>query len=185
MAENLKIIKIPHPSLREVSTPVAEVDKKLLSFIASLEHTLLSARNPRGVGLAGPQVNKGLRIFVTDIEKPQVFINPAITKHSATKNLGENKDDPIMEGCLSMPGLYGPVFRFGWVELEYDQIKHNKLERTKQRFTDFHARVIQHELDHLNGILFTDRSLSDELMVFRDVGKKEYEEVERELLELY
>ncbi len=179
----MEIIEIPHPTLRQKSEPVVKVDKKLHEFIKELQNTLKSTKKP-SAGLAAPQVNKLWRIFATQVTDSRVFINPTITKHSPEQTLGQDKDDPVMEGCLSIPRLYGPVFRWEWVELEFDQIKNGKLVREKEKFADFPARVIQHELDHLNGILFTDHSLKNNLPVYQEIEQDKFEEIDREFLEI-
>lgn len=180
-----KIITIPHPSLRKKSKPVTKVDKKLLSFISELSETLERKQNPRGVGLAAPQVDKLWRIFLLNIDGIEVFINPKILKTSKELTLGPKKDDPILEGCLSMPELYGPVPRHSWVEAEYQVVEGKKLVTKTQKLEDFPARVFQHELDHLNGVLFTDYAKQYELPVYKEVGKDKYEEVAYELLDLF
>lgn len=180
----MAIIEIPHPTLRQKAEPISKVDKKLLTFIAELQSTLKATKKPKGAGLAAPQVNKLWRIFATQVKEPRIFINPAIVKHSAEQTLGQDQKEPIMEGCLSIPRLYGPVFRWEWVTLEFDQIKNGKLVRQKEKFVDFPARVVQHELDHLNGILFTDHSLKDNLPVYQEIDPEKFEEVDREFLEM-
>lgn len=181
-----KIIEIPHESLRATAKPVTKVDKKLIKFISELEETLVKKRNPRGVGLAATQVDVLLRVFCLNISRPKIYINPEIIKTSAQKTLGPKEDDPIMEGCLSMPQIYGPVPRWEWVEVSYQTISENKkLETHTERLHAFEARVFQHELDHLNGILFTDHSLEYDLPVYKEISKDNYEEVPREFLSAF
>ncbi len=101
-----------------------------------------------GIGLAGPQVNESIRVITININGEAVaFINPKIIKKSWRKNTAE-------EGCLSIPGVYGKVKRHTNVEVKFldknanpQKIKGNKLL----------ARVFQHEIDHLNGVLFIDK----------------------------
>lgn len=187
----MEIIRVPHPTLRTVATPILEVDKKLLRFISSLEQTLAKTRNPKGVGLAGPQVDKPWRIFTISANAPLTLINPTITKHSKKQTFDENKEgEPFLEGCLSIPGLWGPVPRWDWVEVEFDQIStknsSHKLQETSKKFTGFEARVVQHEHDHLEGILFTDYALELDLPVFQENKKGEKaQEVDRKFLELF
>lgn len=187
-----KIITIPHPSLRKKAKLVTHVDKKLVSFISELEEILYKKRNPRGVGLAAPQVDKLWRIFSMNLEKIETFINPRIVKRSKSIILGPDEEDPILEGCLSMPELYGPVPRNAWVEVEYQVINGDKLSEKKAKLEDFDARVFQHEIDHLDGILFTDYSLKYNLPVYKERKKDKvngkvsgYEEVDSALLELF
>ena len=180
-----EIILIPHPSLRKKTKLVAHVDRKLQTFVLELENTLRTKRNPRGIGLAAPQINKLWQIFSMNIKGIQTFINPKIVKESKEITLGPNEEDPIMEGCLSMPKLYGPVPRNKWIEIEYQFIDGEKLSSKKARLEDFEARVFQHEVDHLEGILFTDHSLEYNLPVYKEFKRNKYEEVDHSLLELF
>lgn len=183
----MKIITIPHPTLRETATEITQVDEQLIKFVEELEKTLAESKNPHGVGLAATQVDKLLRVFATNLNDQTLhFINPVIIKACKRKKvLGVDPKDPDLEGCLSMPGLYGPVPRHRWVELEYQTLENGQLHDHKERFDDFHARVIQHELDHLNGVLFTDYSLENDLPVYRqsDDGKRMVE-VDKELIKI-
>jgi peptide deformylase len=183
----MKIITIPHPTLRETAQAVTQADGQLIRFVTELESTLKNSKNPRGVGLAAPQVDKLLRAFATNFSDELLhFINPVIVKACKRKKvLGVDKNDPDLEGCLSMPGLYGPVPRHRWVELEFQTLENEQLKNHKKRFDGFLARIIQHELDHLDGILFTDYSLENGLPVYRqsDDGKR-LEEIDRELIEI-
>lgn len=164
----MKIITSPHQSLRKIAKPIEKVDKKLHQFVSDLGETLTSARNPRGVGLAAPQVDKNWRIFTMNLNrKLTVYINPRIEKKSAKQIFGADPEDPDLEGCLSMPNFYGAVPRWEWVELVYDKISDDTLQTTSQRFENFAARVVQHEVDHLDGILFTDHSLKYDLPVYQ------------------
>ena len=173
----MKIISAPHSTLRHKASPVEIVDKKLINFIKDLELTLKNKDNPKGVGLAAPQVDKKLRIFTTqlsnigdfDNEKSleiKHYINPIITRHPDKQIFGEDNDNPQLEGCLSIPKIYAPVPRWQWVELEYQILKNGQLVSKKKVFEDFAARVIQHETDHLDGILFTDYALEYDLPVY-------------------
>ena len=87
--------------------------------------------------------------------------------------LGPNPQKPILEGCLSIPRIYGPVYRHQWVKLKYKYTSGVYLVKTTVvKFTHFEARVVQHELDHLNGILFPDRSLKDNLPLYQEINDK-------------
>ena len=183
----MKIISAPHQTLRQKAIEVDKVDKKLIQFIDNLEETLRNKDNPKGVGLAAPQVDKKLRIFTTQLSKNDNFddessleirhyINPVITKHAGKQVFGEDKDNPQLEGCLSIPKIYAPVPRWQWVELEFLILENGKLVPQKERFDNFAARVVQHEADHLDGILFTDYALEYELPVYfenKKTGKLE------------
>lgn len=172
----MKIIHVPHPTLREKAEPITVVDKKLKVWLKDLGTTLKNHKKPPGVGLAAPQVNLSKSAFVTYLPKDPnsdkgrsiitTFINPEIVDHSTELTFGPDPDNPIVEGCLSIPHLYGAVPRWQWVELKFDTLKNDELISQSLRFTDFAARVIQHENDHLHGILFTDYSLQLDLPVY-------------------
>ena len=180
-----KIIEIPHETLRKVAKPVKNVDKKLIKLIGDLEKTLKEKRNPRGVGLAAPQIDSSLRLFCLNVSNLKTYVNPVIVKTSSKLTFGPDPDDPIMEGCLSMPELYGPVPRFEWIETEFQILKNGVLTSESARFESFEARVFQHELDHLNGILFTDYALEYDLPVYKEYKKDKFQEVDHELLKLF
>jgi peptide deformylase len=192
MATQLDIITIPHPTLRQTASDVVVVDKKLLQFIANLQTTLDRKKKPAGVGLAAPQVDKLWRIFATklpvhhqsDTPVLRAFINPTIVKKSLKQTFGEDPRDPDLEGCLSIPSLYGPVPRWQWVEIEYQVLQDGELINQSERFDEFAARVVQHEIDHLNGILFTDYALEYDLPLYRQTdSNKKMEEVDPTLIQ--
>jgi peptide deformylase len=145
------------------------------------------------VGLAAPQVDQLWQVFLTDIEDraltestdPKVFINPHLVKHSKEHTFGPDPDNPRLEGCLSMPGLYGAVPRWQWIEVEFQSLQDERVVDKKERFDGFQARVVQHEIDHLSGRLFTDYSLELGLPVYREEGKELVEITDRLALELY
>ena len=180
-----QIIEIPHETLRKIAKEVTKVDKKFIKLVADLEETLTKKRNPRGVGLAAPQINTLQRLFCLNLNGTNTYINPEIIKTSANKTFGPDKEEPIMEGCLSMPQLYGPVPRWEWIEASFQILENNTLVKKTQNFTDFEARVFQHELDHLDGILFTDYALEYDLPVYKEYKKDEFEEVDPQILELF
>ena len=186
----MKIVTIPHPALRQKANKVTDFSSGLKKFLADLQQTLQKTDNPRGVGLAAPQVDTSLRIFATQIDEdrkqlPQIFINPLIVKQSDKHTFGPDPEEPRLEGCLSMPLLYGPVPRWEWVEVEYQTYRDDQLVEKKERFDGFHARVVQHEIDHLDGILFTDYALQYDLPVYVEKKKELVEITDRTALELY
>jgi len=179
----MKIVTAPHPRLREIVEEVKDYDKKFYRFLHDLADTLLKKDNPKGVGLASVQVDKNYRSFAAILgetnqnsDRPEVelFINPRIIAHSQDMILGLQNGEERFEGCLSIPMFYGPVPRYSWIEVEYDSLSSkqlrqlNNLTPTKRRarFDDFDARVIQHEYDHLDGILFTDHILKHDLPLY-------------------
>lgn len=187
----MEIISAPHPTLRLTAQKVLQFDKRLQKFVKRLIEQMLKEKDPEGVGLAAPQVNKSWQIFVARVgENPRqsrevtVFINPEIVAHSPQKTL--LNDSAHFEGCLSVPKIYGPVPRWQWVELKYQTLneKGQVLER-QEKFADFSARVIQHEYDHLQGVLFTDYLLSDQLPAFVAEGNDWLEVEDRSILERF
>ena len=113
-----------------------------------------------------------------------VYINPEIVTHSDQLTLGPDKKHPTLEGCLSIPGLYGPVPRWTEITLSYQELVEEKLIDRTQTFDNFAARVVQHEVDHLNGILFTDYSLQYDLPVYQENKKTDtLDEIDPKALE--
>jgi len=142
----LPIRMYPDPVLREAAPPVTSVDDSVRKLIADMTETMHAAP---GVGLAAPQVGVQRRVFVfrPSIEEPVgAFVNPEIVERS-----GEAVDE---EGCLSIPGLAYPVVRSEHIlvrGLDGDG------EPIELEATDYTARILQHEIDHLDGVLFIDR----------------------------
>lgn len=146
----MPIITYPHPTLRRPSKPLKRVDAELRKQIAGMFELMYAAR---GIGLAANQVDIPLRFFIVNIEaKPGageelVFINPVIS-------LPRGGSDEAEEGCLSLPGLYGQVIRPKQVRINAYSLAGQEMQIEA---TGLLARCVQHELDHLDGVLFTDR----------------------------
>ena len=135
-----------NPILRKKSQPIEKIDEEILKLAQDMIETMYKAN---GVGLAACQVGKGIRIFVLpeNLCKKQIFINPEIIKMS-------KKTNSIDEGCLSLPGLFLSIKRADSLKIKaFD--KNGKLFKLKTK--KLLARVIQHEMDHLNGILIVDK----------------------------
>lgn len=171
------IVRAPHKALRTVAKPIETVDTKLRQHLESLQYTLQRTTNPPGVGLAAPQIDQPYRAFTTQLIHPhtdqyriRLFINPRITDQADRQVLGTNPRDPDLEGCLSIPYLYGPVARPEWVTLTWQELTDSEKlsDWHTETFFDFPGRVIQHELDHLNGILFTDHILKQNQPLYRE-----------------
>ncbi len=150
MASTFEIITVNNPeqekTLRIISSPLTKLEKNHKKIIAKMKKTL--AKEETGVGLAAPQVGENIRIILALLgKKITVLINPEITTHSETTN----QDD---EGCLSIPKKFGKVERWNKIEVKFYDEKFLPKTRT---LSDFDARVIQHEIDHLNGVLFIDK----------------------------
>lgn len=148
----LKIEKYGFAGLREKSKEVVKISKKISTLIENMVDTMY-ANN--GVGLAAPQVGHNLRIFVIDVTDPNdppdpiIFVNPKIIKKSGATN--------SLEGCLSFPEMYTNVRRYANITVKainYD----GKPFVIEAKGGDLLSRCIQHEFDHLDGVLFVDRA---------------------------
>jgi peptide deformylase len=164
---NYKLLTAPHPNLRKKARPIKQADKKLISNQELLIQALNDEQDPPGVGMAFTQIDKLIRGFAfrpsADKNKETIImLNPEIVSHSEQLSLGENPKEADLEGCLSVPKIYGPVWRWQWIELTYQIAKNNQLVNKKGKFSDYEARIIQHEIDHLEGVLFTDRLIEQD-----------------------
>ena len=143
----LTVLRFPDPRLRTKATPVIEVNSSISTIIDDMFDTMYAEK---GVGLAATQVNIHQRIVVMDTseenDQPIVLINPEIISKSEDTSINE-------EGCLSVPGTYAKVDR-------HDTCTVKALDRHGKEFTldatELQSICIQHELDHLNGVLFVD-----------------------------
>lgn len=150
------ILQAPHVKLNTRCSEIDEIDSDIHATIQNLRDTLASAVNPLGAGLAAPQIGVTKRVcIVRDFNDEQsdtnftehVFINPVITKTSKETNTW-------WEGCLSIEDTWGLVTRPAKIKVEYTSIKG---ESIKTSMGGYFARLIQHEVDHLDGILFTSK----------------------------
>ncbi len=144
----IDLIYYGHDTLRKVAEDVTNIDGELIDFIDSMFNVMYRAK---GLGLAAPQVDRSRRIVTLDIDdnKKNIvmeLINPVIREFS-------NKEEPYEEGCLSVPGIMGEVVRP--VEIVVSTLNRDGKE-IEFEAGGLLARVIQHEVDHLNGILFVD-----------------------------
>ena len=146
----MQILTYPHPTLRRVAKPLRRVDAELRNTIRQMFDLMYEAK---GIGLAANQVDLPLRLFIVNLEaKPDageelVFINPVIS-------LPRGGSEEAEEGCLSLPGLYGQVVRPKQVRLNAYSLQGKEFEAD---LSGLFARCCQHELDHLDGVLFPDR----------------------------
>ena len=150
----LPIVEVPDPRLRLISEPVEKVDDEIRALIADMFDTMYDAP---GIGLAAIQVGIPKRILVIDLQEPaeeggepvkdpRVFVNPEILQTS-------DQDVPYTEGCLSVPDQYAEVdrpdrIRARWLDLDGTV--------REEEITGLLATCLQHEMDHLNGVLFID-----------------------------
>jgi peptide deformylase len=165
----LKIARMGHPVLRQRARPVERAELKDPSMQKLIDDMIDTMHEYHGVGLAAPQIHEGLRIFVAAINPedeeplspdadPMVFINPVLTPIG-----DEVRED--WEGCLSIPDIRGRVPRARVIKVSALDRSGAKIEIASH---DFPARVIQHETDHLDGVLFFDRMRSFETLAFMD-----------------
>src|SRR3954469_11066375 len=168
------IIEAPDPLLRQISTPVEAITPEIRALIDDMFETMYAAP---GIGLAAIQVGVPRRILVIDLQEPEeedgepvndprVFINPEIVEHS-------DQDVPYTEGCLSVPDQYAEVdrpdrIRARWLDL--DGQPHD------EEITGLLATCLQHEMDHLEGVLFIDHlSRLKREMILKKLAKQRKE----------
>jgi peptide deformylase len=166
----LEILTYPDARLKQESLPVEQFDDELRAFLADLEQTMLAG--PGGVGIAAPQVGRFQRIVIVDCSRTRkpvpnhgrlFIINPEIT---AWEGMASGR-----EGCMSVPDYTGNVIRAEKISLSYHDA-HGKLQQLDAE--GYEARAIQHEIDHLDGLLFLDRLVSRRNDLFR---RKVYQQI--------
>ena len=142
-----KIITAGNPDLKRKALPVTAFDKKLKFIISDMKKTLYEAN---GVGLAAPQIDLNIRVFVADDGESgfEAYVNPV------WEPVG-NETNVDTEGCLSVPGYVGLVERYTTVRIKYQDVRGTKKQKVA---TGLLARCLQHETDHLNGILFIEKA---------------------------
>lgn len=171
----VQIIKYPHPTLRHKSRSLKRVDRELKQIVAEMFELMYSNQ---GIGLAANQVNLPYRLFVMNVNgdpsdegESKVFINPVITRKSGSAE--------AQEGCLSFPDIWAPVRRPAKIVVTAYGI--DGLEFSYE-MDGLYARAVQHELDHLDGVLFIDRlSQANQLAVREDLEEliREFESSRR------
>lgn len=166
----MRIINYPHPTLRRPSKALKRVDAELVKLVREM-FDLMYAKEHRGVGLAANQVDLPYRLFIVNLssdpvlkDEEHVFINPVVSHPKG----GIEQE----EGCLSLPGLFAPVRRPEKVRVNAYNLAGNEVT---YELDDLFARVVQHETDHLDGVLFIDRLSSTVELSVRD-KLREFEE---------
>jgi len=165
----VQIIKYPHPTLRHKSKPLRRVDGELKKIVREMFDLMYEQK---GIGLAANQVDLPYRMLVTNVtgdpavrDEEYAFLNPVITDR---KGSAEDR-----EGCLSFPEIYAPVIRSEKIVVNAYSLSG---EEFSYEFDGLCARVVQHEADHLDGILFIDRlSPANRLAVKEDLAVLERE----------
>ena len=181
------IVVYPDPILRKKCRLVKARGRNLAETINLLKKTLTDSKV--GVGLAAPQVGRDQRVFLIksledhhchcnqcQCDPFRVFINPRIIDHFNQEKTyplilaNGGKKEKFLEGCLSFPHLYGPVKRWLKVKVGYQEIDVDtgELKAKEEVLEDFQAIVFQHELDHLNGILFVDHIKEEDGKLYRE-----------------
>jgi peptide deformylase len=147
MSHELKIVLYPDPRLKKPSEPVTQFDDDLHDLVVAMFKMM---REAHGVGLAAPQVGRNLRLFVMNASgeagDDQVYINPELSEADG--------QDEAEEGCLSLPDIHVKVIRNKVITIKARDLEGVPFEQSASGFI---PRVWQHEFDHLNGILLTDR----------------------------
>lgn len=140
-----KVVTIGEPVLRQKAKSVGKVTDDIKRLVAEMSYAMRNTR-PKGVGIAAPQVGVGIRLIVIRTDGPDLcMINPEIIKKEG--------ECVIKEGCLSVPGLWADVTRAEKITCRYKTLGEKKVE---MEYEGAMARVILHEIDHLNGVLFID-----------------------------
>lgn len=167
----LKVKQYGSPVLREVAQPVEEIDDEIRNIVKDMIDTMYASE---GIGLAAPQIGISKRIIVVDVNpsdvtsKPLVLINPVILDRQGSVE--------AEEGCLSIPEIRGNVKRYQSVVVEGLNLEGQKV---RIEATDLLARVLQHEIDHLDGKFFVDHLSKLKQMTLKNKLNKIAEESER------
>ncbi|MDP3941135.1 MAG: peptide deformylase [bacterium] len=180
-----QIVQAPHAVLSKAAKKVAKIDKNVKAIIKEMTETLENARDPEGVGLAAPQVGYSLQLFIIkeSMSSPVlVFLNPKIIEvidnPMRKKSKKKNDEDVKLEGCLSLSNVWGVVTRHDIVTLSYTDLTGKNRTET---FKGFLATIVQHETDHLHGILFPKRVLEQKGTLYKskknDEGETVFEEI--------
>ncbi len=147
---SLEVIQFPHPTLRHVSKPLKRVDIELRRWIDEMFELMYQHE---GIGLAANQVDLPYRVFVINPtgdpdkkEAERVFINPVLSS-------GKGQEE-AEEGCLSLPGIHAPVVRNSMIRVQAYDLQGNEIDEV---LTGLPARVVMHETDHLDGVMFIDK----------------------------
>jgi peptide deformylase len=168
----LPIIELGDPVLRQVAAPIVDVQSPDMQQL--IDRLIFTVQQANGVGIAAPQVGRSQRLFIVASHpnpryptapemSPIAMINPRLIEYSTDMVKG-------WEGCLSVPGIRGLVPRYQTIAVEYIG---QDGKQYQQELTDFVARIFQHELDHLDGIVFLDRvETTQDLMTEREFQQR-------------
>ena len=170
----LKVAHMGHPVLRERARPLARSEITELATQRLIDDMFETMREYQGIGLAAPQVHKNLRLFVAGVEDPDAVLPPVVMINPEITPIGQ-KIEEDWEGCLSIPDIRGQVPRPNEIQIRALDRHGQELAMTASGFA---ARVIQHETDHLDGILFFDRMKSFKNLAFLEEYSRYWEKEE-------
>lgn len=149
------VLRMGEPLLRQVAAPVTRFDDELTSLVADMDETM---RALSGAGIAAPQIGVSLRVVIFELKDnpryPQLTPVPYTVLVNPQLSVLDPAEEEGWEGCLSVPGMRGLVPRFRRLRYQGFDARGALIDRS---VTGFHARVVQHEVDHLDGILFPQR----------------------------
>lgn len=186
----LKIVSAPNPILSQKAKSIKKIDKSILKLIKEMGFVLSAARDPVGVGLAAPQVGQSLKTFLikpTEKSPIHIFINPTIIEKTKAEHLTiysgrietlnknpKKSEEMKLEGCLSLPNIWGEVKREPEITISY--LDENGKSHTR-KFSGFITTIVQHEMDHLQGVLFPKRVLEQKGTLYKSHKNEKGEDI--------
>lgn len=171
-----EIVMFPSKVLRTKTERITRVDDSLLEEVETLKEMLEASEN--GAGLAAPQIGISKSFLgIKEGEKVKILINPKLEAFYGEKVYpkivdNEGRESDFLEGCLSFPDLYGTVKRYLKIKVSWEEIIDKKLVKKEKELQGFGAIVWQHEVDHLDGVLFVDHVKREGGKFYSWVGKK-------------
>ncbi len=163
----LDVVQGPNDVLAAIAKPIQKIDKETLQLIEDMKETLVAQTDPEGIGLAAPQVGKSVQLFIVkpDPQDPfDIYINPKLVLVPDKALKSEKRERTKLEGCLSLKVIWGEVKRNKKVHMEWiDETGKSR----KATFSGFYATILQHEYDHLQGILFPRRVLEQNRQLYK------------------
>ncbi len=181
-AQMTPILSAPNVVLSKIAEPHNFKNKKELEeLLKKMEEALLSADDPKGVGLAAPQIGVSKSIFIakpTEKSKITVYVNPKIVESEKLETNQTKTKIKRLEGCLSLPNIWGEVKRYGTVTLTYQTETGREITK---KFTGFMATIVQHEVDHLNGVLFPRRVIEQKGKLYKSYKNEKHQDEFEEL----
>lgn len=162
----MKVITAPNPILRTKTKPVKKITPELVKVAKEMIKITTGFKDPEGAGLSANQIGRSESFFIAKVGKNfAICINPKVLTSS-------KKEKVFFEGCFSVPDYYSDIKRPATVKVSYQNENGETVTKT---LTGFSSLVFQHELDHLNGILFIDRALQQKSKIYKYKGKDKAE----------